>query len=111
MRDPLQSSKCAGYLKALAAPERLRIIQCLRGGPMNVTAIAEELHRPLVNVSHHLGILRRAGLVLARRHGKLISYSLNPRRFRTGEGAANCLDLGCCRLDLGSSHHGPSPPD
>ena len=102
MRDPLQSAKCAGYLKALAAPERLRIIQCLRSGPKNVTAIAEHLHRPLVNVSHHLGILRRAGFVQACRHGKLITYSLNPRRFPSVDGRPNCLDLGCCRLDLPS---------
>jgi ArsR family transcriptional regulator, nickel/cobalt-responsive transcriptional repressor len=104
VRDSLQSKKCAEYLKALAAPERLRIIQCLRSGPMNVTAIADELHRPLVNVSHHLGILRRAGLVRARRQGKLISYSLSPRYFRSTDGPPHCLDLGCCRLDLGGDN-------
>lgn len=103
MRDRLQSTKCAGYLKALAEPERLRIIQCLHEGPKNVTAIAEELHRPLVNVSHHLGILRRAGLVKTQRQGKLITYFLNPRLFRLEAGqSAYRLELGCCRLDLGT---------
>lgn len=69
MRDVLKSTKCARYLRALAEPDRLRIIQCLRQGPLHVSAIAAALRRPLVNVSHRLGILRRAGLVRARGQG------------------------------------------
>ena len=46
--------------------------------------------------------LRHANLVCDERHGKFVVYSLHPDVFRakTG-GAAECLDLGCCRLELG----------
>jgi ArsR family transcriptional regulator len=99
MKDELRSTECARFLKALADPDRLKIIQCLRTGPKNVSELSELLGRELVNVSHHLGVLRHAGLVCDERHGKFIVYSLHPDVFRPDKGG--CLDLGCCRLELG----------
>ena len=98
MDDKLQSSSCAKYLKALADPERLRIVQCLQAGPKNVTELSELLERELVNVSHHLGVLRHAGLVQDQKQGKFVIYSLHPdvKNPKTGE---DRLDLGCCRLE------------
>jgi DNA-binding transcriptional ArsR family regulator len=101
MRDQLQSDKCAHVLKALGDPQRLRIIQGLRSGPKTVSDLAALLRQELANVSHHLGVLRHAGLVRDERQGKYIVYSLHPAVFRrTGSDA--CLDFGCCRLQLGS---------
>ena len=60
MKDPLQPNRCAELLSALAAPERLRIVRFLREGPRNVTEIAEMLGTTVVNVSHHLAVLRHA---------------------------------------------------
>ena len=100
MDDQLQSTECARALKALADPDRLKIIQCLQGGPKNVGELAEMLGRVMVNVSHHLGVLRNAGLVCDERQGKFIVYSLHPNVFRSKEG--DCVDLGCCRLKLGA---------
>ncbi len=102
MHDRLQSHECARYLKALADPDRLKIIQCLQTGPKNVSAISALLEQELANISHHLGVLRHAGLVQDERHGKFVVYSLHPDIFRPGEGgqAVDCLDLGCCRIDL-----------
>ena len=40
MEDPLQPDRCARLLKSVADPERLRIIQCLREGPKNVSELA-----------------------------------------------------------------------
>ena len=37
--DPLSSKQCAERLKALADEDRLRIVQVLRGGPLNVGEI------------------------------------------------------------------------
>src|SRR5947199_23596 len=59
--DPLQPQQCARRLRALADPERLRIVGLLRDGPMNVSELAVQLASQVVNVSHHLGVLRRAG--------------------------------------------------
>ena len=98
MQDELQSTECARALKALADSDRLKIIQCLQTGPKNVSELAELLGRELVNVSHHLGVLRHAGLVSDVRQGKFIVYSLHPDVFRRKQ--PECIDLGCCRLDL-----------
>ena len=99
MHDELQSTECARALKALADSDRLKLIQCLQSGPKNVSELSELLGRELVNVSHHLGVLRHAGLVRDERQGKFIIYSLHPDVFRSKEG--DCADLGCCRLELG----------
>lgn len=102
MPDPLRPGACARFLKALADPERLRIVDRLRSGPRNVSELAEELREELANVSHHLGVLRQAGLVLDRKDGKYVVYCLHPDIFRpaTAGQTADCLDLGCCRLEL-----------
>ena len=101
MRDPLKSNSCARYLKAVAEPERLRIIQCLRSGPKSVSDIAGSLNTPLANTSHHLKSLRAAGLVVTARHGRFVIYTLAPRiaRPRSG-GRLDVLDFGCCRIEL-----------
>jgi DNA-binding transcriptional ArsR family regulator len=98
MRDKLQSKECARVLKALADPDRLRIIQCLQAGPRNVSQMAEELQADLANVSHHLGVLRNAGLVQDEKQGKYVLYTLHPDVFQAD---AEVADLGCCRLELG----------
>jgi DNA-binding transcriptional ArsR family regulator len=103
MQDDLQSTQCARRLKALADPERLRIIQCLKDGPKNVSTLSELLNDDIANVSHHLGVLRNAGVVQDEKQGKFVVYSLHPDVFRPRERgqAADVLDFGCCRLELG----------
>jgi DNA-binding transcriptional ArsR family regulator len=98
--DPLQSQRCAQLLKALAEPDRLRIIQALRKGTRNVSELTEELHAELVNVSHHLTVLRNAGLVASRKQGRFVLYTLAPGFLQIEGGEADHLDLGCCRLEL-----------
>jgi ArsR family transcriptional regulator len=99
----MQSRACARYLKALADPERLRLIQCLQSGPKNVSELSELLKAELANVSHHLGVLRNAGLVVDQKQGKFVIYSLHPEVFRPSpdDQGADSLDLGCCRFELG----------
>jgi DNA-binding transcriptional ArsR family regulator len=86
----------------LAAPERLRIMRLLSDGPRNVTEIAEKLQTALVNVSHHLGVLRHAGLIRGRKQGRFVLYSLRPGVLQPDaeSAATECLNLGCCRLEL-----------
>jgi DNA-binding transcriptional ArsR family regulator len=99
MKDPLQPQHCARLLSALAAPERLRIIRYLRDGPRNVTEIAEMLGTAVVNTSHHLMVLRHAGLVRSEKQGRFVLYSVSPNVLKP-EGEGDRLDLGCCRLEL-----------
>src|SRR5262249_42377346 len=111
MKDPIQPTQCARVLSALAAPERLRIIRLLREGPRNVTEVAETLKTPPVNVSHHLAVLKHAGIVRARKQGRFALSSLTPGFLQQAGDAADreFLDLGCCRLEVPCSP--PALPD
>jgi DNA-binding transcriptional ArsR family regulator len=101
MKDPIRPQKCAEKLQALAAPERLRILRFLRHGPRNVTEMAAMLGTALVNVSHHVTVLRRAGLLRGQKTGRFVYYSLAPGVLqRKGEGGVEYFDLGCCRLEV-----------
>jgi DNA-binding transcriptional ArsR family regulator len=98
-RDPLQPQLCAKRLAALAAPERLKIVRFLRGGPRNVGEIADMLQTAAVNVSHHLNVMKVAGLVSSRKQGRFVLYSLVPGVLEM-DGTQDHLNLGCCRLEL-----------
>jgi DNA-binding transcriptional ArsR family regulator len=102
--ENLQPESCAKQLKALSEPVRLRIIELLRHGPLTVSDIAEFLEVELVTVSHHLGILKNAQLVVAERDGRHMVYSLRPEVLQqsAGKRSRQFLDFGCCRLELPS---------
>jgi ArsR family transcriptional regulator len=102
MEDHLESDRCARLLRAVADPERLRIIQVLRGGPRNVSDLAAELGAEIVNVSHHLGVLRNAGFVQDSKEGRFVIYTLHPDIFQPADAAtaSDHLNLGCCRLEI-----------
>lgn len=102
MRDRLQSGKCARFLKALADPDRLKLVQALQSGPKTVTDLSLALGKELANVSHHLRVLAHAGLVETEKDGKFVIYRLHPVVFRKDpQNQADVFDLGCCRLELG----------
>jgi DNA-binding transcriptional ArsR family regulator len=62
---------------ALADPNRQKIIKCLKKSELPVSEIAKSVEITLATLSHHLDILRRAGLVSSRRDGRQIFYELN----------------------------------
>ncbi len=108
MHDQLQAGKCAKLLRALADPERLKIVQCLKAGPRCVGDVAQQLGAELVNVSHHLGVLRNTGFVVGRKQGKQVIYSLNPDVYIPATAdSLDVLNLGCCRLELGQQKTKP----
>ena len=102
MKDTLDSRRCARMFRAVGDPERLRIIQCLRAGPKTVSDVASELETPIVKASHHLRILRRAGLLQDEKRGRFVSYRLHPDVFRPGHTpkVAGHIDFGCCRIEI-----------
>lgn len=63
--------------KALNDPTRRQILDLLRGGDMNAGDIAERFDMTKPSISHHLDLLRQAGLVEATKQGQFINYSLN----------------------------------
>jgi DNA-binding transcriptional ArsR family regulator len=102
MKDTDEFESCARRLKALADPERLRIVSCLFSGPKNVSDIAALLQDEIVKVSHHLGVLRHANLVETEKQGRFVVYALHPEVVQAAKRgqAVNFIDLGCCRLEL-----------
>lgn len=66
-----------GSYKALADPTRRRILELLRDRDLLAGDIAAEFDMTWPSVSHHLNVLKGAGLVLAEREGQFIRYSLN----------------------------------
>ena len=63
--------------KALADPTRRHILELLRGGDLTAGEIAEHFDMTKPSLSHHLSILKAAGLVDSERHGQSIVYTLD----------------------------------
>jgi len=102
MKDAEEFQWCASRLKALAEPERLRIVTALLAGPKHVGVLADELEDTIVKVSHHLGVLRTAGILTATKQGRHVEYAISADVFAVANvsDSENYLDLGCCRLEL-----------
>ncbi|AUX70276.1 transcriptional regulator [Porphyrobacter sp. HT-58-2] len=71
------SKELAELLKLLAHADRLRLIEELRTGEMDVTGLAETLDLPTTRVSQHLAQLRAQRLVEERRDGRNHFYRLS----------------------------------
>lgn len=79
----LPDQEIGSTLKVLSDPTRLRIFQLLRRGEVCVCEMAGELDLAENLVSHHLGVLRKARLVLDRRDAsdaRWVYYQLDPVR-------------------------------
>jgi DNA-binding transcriptional ArsR family regulator len=68
----------ADRAKALSDPTRLMLAHALREAPLCVCDLAWVAERSQNLVSHHVQILRRAGVVEGRREGKMVMYELTP---------------------------------
>lgn len=63
--------------KALSDPTRRKILELLQEKDMNAGEIAEYFHITKPSISHHLAILKHAGLVVDERKGQNIVYSID----------------------------------
>jgi len=70
----IDPSGAAELLKAVAHPQRLRILDRLSGGVLCVSEVEAELGMPQPTVSGHLNVLRKAGLVECRTVGRKRCY-------------------------------------
>lgn len=64
-------------LKAISAPIRREILDSLRQGPKPAGEIADLFDLAGATISHHLSILKKAGLLLEEREKNYIYYHLN----------------------------------
>src|SRR5438552_8199264 len=79
MQDSLRRFK-AGIFQALAHPTRIAIVELLRDeGEVPVTRIYEQLGLEQTNASQHLAVLRSKQIVIGRKEGNQVFYSLRDR--------------------------------
>ena len=88
--------ECADKLKVLGDTTRLSVMSLLLEGPRTVTELNEVLDMDQSLLSHHLKILRDAGLVASAREGKGVLYSLAAGVDLSQSGKT--INLGCCKL-------------
>ena len=69
-------NRIAEVLKAMADPTRLKILYSLHNGERCVSDILEVVGGSQANVSKHLSVLKRAGLVDCRRSGLNVYYRI-----------------------------------
>jgi DNA-binding transcriptional ArsR family regulator len=73
--DALRRFK-ASIFKVLAHPTRIHIVETLRSGELSVGAILERVKVEPANLSQHLSVLRHSRLVVTRKDGNQVLYSL-----------------------------------
>ncbi len=66
----------AERFRILGDPVRLRLLQALAGGEKSVMELVSEAGTTQANVSKHLQLLRRAGLLRRRKQGLHVYYSI-----------------------------------
>lgn len=70
----------ADFCKTIANPKRLLIVNALKDKEMTVSQFAELLDLPIANISQHLKALRDHDIVVTRKEGQKVYYSLNNPR-------------------------------
>lgn len=76
MRQQLSNFK-AEFFKALAHPLRVSILDALRMGELTVNEISQRFGVEPANASQQLGVLRNKGIVVARKEGSNVYYSVS----------------------------------
>lgn len=69
-------------IRALGDPTRREILRALRERDLSAGEIASRFPITAASVSHHLNVLREAGLVNSERDGRSIIYSLDATVFQ-----------------------------
>jgi ArsR family transcriptional regulator len=78
MRQQLSSFK-AEFFKALAHPLRILILDALRDGELTVNEISQRFDVEPANASQQLAVLRTRNMVVARKEGSNVYYSVSDK--------------------------------
>jgi DNA-binding transcriptional ArsR family regulator len=78
--DDLALNQVADHFRAMSEPQRLKLLQALRGGPRNVGDLTQLLQCSQANVSKHLGLLAKVGLVQREARGTSVYYRIADAR-------------------------------
>ena len=90
-------AKAAELFGVMSSGIRLQIISRLCGGELTVTQLLLQIDTTQPNMSQHLAVLHRAGVLARRREGALIYYRVSDQR-----AAAICRAV-CTDLAIGQA--------
>ena len=83
----LSEKKTAEMFKALCDENRIRILKLLQNGEKCACVLLDDLHISQPTLSHHMKILCDSGIVVSRKEGKWMHYSISP------EGSENVVSM------------------
>ena len=98
----LSNKQITVIFKALCDENRVQIFRLLQGGERCACHLLEEMELTQPTLSHHMKILCDSGLVVGRKEGKWMHYSISPEGAKV---AMDCLkeitaetksDSNCC---------------
>lgn len=80
---PVHDARVLEQLKALAHPVRFRMVDLIRtvGGELCVCAFEPHFDLTQPTISHHLKVLREAGLLRSRQEGSWVHHAVEPEAF------------------------------
>lgn len=82
----------AEFFRILGHPARVRVLELLRDGEMTVGDLQAELGIDSSGTSQHLGVMRKQGILEARKAGTSVHYSVrDPRVFQMLESARQVI--------------------
>lgn len=107
-RRPSRSAEeIAGLLKAVADPTRLTMLALLaaEADALCVCHLEARFHLSQPTISHHLKVLREAGLVTSERRGAWVHYALDRARLAAQPGLSALI----ASIDVGGPPRGCCP--
>jgi ArsR family transcriptional regulator len=88
MKRTMETPETVTFAKALADDTRQQIMELCCCNALSVNELVEAMQVAQPTVSHHLAILRNAGLVHVERRGKQILYQIDQEKL-----AENCCQV------------------
>ena len=73
----MDNKRIASMFKAFCDENRLQILELLRGGEKCACSILDEMQITQPTLSHHMKILCDSGVVIGRKEGKWMHYSIS----------------------------------
>lgn len=95
----------AKVFKALCDANRLRILEMLQSAERCACEILEDLNIGQSTLSHHMKILCESGLVVSRREGKWMHYSLSQEGCETAKELLNEITKLADNYNEGGCNH------
>ncbi len=91
VKDYMDEKKIAGIFKAFCDENRIKIIKLLRTGEKCACKLLEEINVTQPTLSHHMKILCDSGIVIGRKEGKWMYYSISEKGVKQAEECLQAL--------------------